>query len=354
MRSYNRSVKLVTFSRRFVEGATELRPRGVGALVDGGIYDLTRTVLYWAADNDPAARAASIDLRLLVGAAQDRLEAVADLLSSAESEPALDTDAGPARAGEPSHSVSRSQLIALEEVDLRAPLLAPGKIICVGLNYRDHCREQGIEPPGHPVLFAKFANAVTDPGASVCRPEWTQQLDMECELAVIVGARARKVSREVALDHVFGYTILNDVTARDAQRADRQWLRAKGADGFAPMGPVLVTADELPEPQSVRIRSSVNGETWQDSSTAEMVFDVAELISFASHAITLEPGDVIATGTPAGVGHFQRPPRYLEPGDVMTCEIEGIGRLENAIVEAGNRALVTRGGDGARQAGGER
>lgn len=222
-------------------------------------------------------------------------------------------------------------------VQLRAPITRPGKIICVGLNYHDHCREQSIEPPAYPMLFSKFANAVADPGASVTRPVATDKLDLECELAVVIGRRASGVSRDEAASVIFGYTILNDVTMRDLQKEDRQWLRAKGSDGFAPMGPGVVTADEIPDPHALRLRSFVNGEPWQDSSTAEMVFDVATIVAFASRTITLEPGDVIATGTPAGVGHYQTPPRYLADGDLIRCEIEGIGAIENRVVDAGPR-----------------
>jgi 2-keto-4-pentenoate hydratase/2-oxohepta-3-ene-1,7-dioic acid hydratase in catechol pathway len=218
-------------------------------------------------------------------------------------------------------------------VTLLAPIARPGKIICVGLNYHDHCREQGIDAPAYPMLFAKFANAVADPGAPVIRPRATEKLDLECELAVVIGQRASRIGIDDAADAIFGYTIVNDVTMRDLQREDRQWLRAKGSDGFAPMGPVVVSADEIGDPQALDLRSSVNGEVWQRSSTAEMVFDVATVIAFASRTITLEPGDVIATGTPAGVGHFQSPPRYLAGGDVMRCEIDGIGVLENRIVD---------------------
>ena len=222
-------------------------------------------------------------------------------------------------------------------VKVRAPITRPGKIICVGLNYHDHCREQSIEPPAYPMLFSKFANAVADPGAPVTRPVATEKLDLECELAVVVGRRASRIGREEAASVIFGYTVLNDVTMRDLQREDRQWLRAKGSDGFAPMGPAVATADEVPDPQALRLRSFVNGETWQDSSTAEMVFDVATIVAFASRTITLEPGDVIATGTPAGVGHYQAPPRYLADGDVMRCEIEGIGAIENPVVDQPGR-----------------
>ncbi len=221
---------------------------------------------------------------------------------------------------------------------LAAPVARPGKIICVGLNYHDHCREQGVEPPAYPPLFAKFANAISGPGAEIVRPRVTEQLDLECELAVVIGRRASRVGVHEALDHVFGYTILDDITMRDLQREDRRWLRAKGSDGFAPIGPVVVTADELGHPTSLAMRSSVNDETWQDSSTAEMVFDVPTIIAFASRTITLEPGDIIATGTPAGVGHFQKPPRYLHAGDRLRCEIEGIGFLENSVVDELPRA----------------
>jgi len=219
-----------------------------------------------------------------------------------------------------------------------APLPRPGKIVCVGLNYHGHCREQGVEPPDYPMLFAKFANTITDPGAPVTRPRATERLDLECELAVILGRPASRVAPEHALDHVFGYTILNDITARDLQREDRQWLRAKGWDGFAPLGPVAVTRDEMGDPGGLAIRSWVNGEPWQDSTTADMIWEVATLIAFVSRTIHLDPGDVIATGTPAGVGHFHDPPRFLVGGDVMSCQIEGIGILENAVVDEQPRA----------------
>ncbi len=237
--------------------------------------------------------------------------ALADLADLADAAPPIDADAW----------------------SLRAPIARPGKIICVGLNYHDHCREQSIQPPSYPMLFSKFANAVTDPGLPVMRPTATEQLDLECELAIVIGRRASRIGRDEAAAAIFGYTILNDVTMRDLQREDRQWLRAKGSDGFAPMGPAVVTSDEIADPQQLRMRSFVNGEPWQDSSTAEMVFDVTTIVSFASRTITLDPGDIIATGTPAGVGHYQNPPRYLVGGDVMRCEIDGIGAIENPIVD---------------------
>ena len=238
------------------------------------------------------------------------------------------------------------ELLDPDTITTRAPIARPGKIICVGLNYHDHCREQGIQPPPYPPLFAKFANAIASPGDAILRPRVTEQLDLECELAVVIGRRASRIGREEALDHVFGYTILNDITMRDLQREDRRWLRAKGSDGFAPIGPVVASADELGDTGALGMRSAVNDETWQDSSTAEMVFDVATIIAFASRTITLDPGDVIATGTPAGVGHFKRPPRYLLDGDRLRCEIEGIGVLENTVVDE-----LPRAGDHATAAG---
>jgi 2-keto-4-pentenoate hydratase/2-oxohepta-3-ene-1,7-dioic acid hydratase in catechol pathway len=228
--------------------------------------------------------------------------------------------------------------IASSAVRLLSPLPAPGKIICVGLNYHDHCREQGVQPPAYPMLFAKFANAVSNPGDPVRRPRATEQLDLECELGVVIGRHLSGVSPDEALDGVFGYTVVNDVTMRDLQREDRQWLRAKGSDGFAPIGPAVVTRDELGAANRLALLSSVNGETWQESSTAEMVFDVPTLVAFISRTIALSPGDLIATGTPAGVGAFQDPPRYLQDGDVMRCEIEGIGVLENPVLDELPRA----------------
>ncbi|HEY6609030.1 MAG TPA: fumarylacetoacetate hydrolase family protein [Candidatus Limnocylindria bacterium] len=231
----------------------------------------------------------------------------------------------------------RSDTFGPSDVTIHAPIPRPGKLICVGLNYHDHCREQSIEPPLYPMLFSKFTNAVADPGAPVTRPIATEMLDLECELAVVIGRRASRIGREDAASVIFGYTVVNDVTMRDLQREDRQWLRAKGSDGFAPMGPAVVTADELADTGDVRLRSSVNGETWQDSTTAEMIFDVATIVAFASRTITLEPGDVISTGTPAGVGHYQSVPRYLSDGDVMRCEIDGIGAIENTVVDEDGR-----------------
>jgi len=223
----------------------------------------------------------------------------------------------------------------LDELELLAPVPRPGKIVAIGVNYRSHAEEGGREPPASPVIFAKFSTAIVGHRADVVwDPGLTAAVDIEAELAVVIGRRALNVSRERALDHVLGYTCLNDVSARDLQFADRQFVRAKSLDTFCPMGPALVTADEVLDPQSLSVRSLVNGEVMQDASTAEMIFGVAELIEFCSRSFTLEPGDVIATGTPAGVGWFREPKRLLRDGDEMVVEIERIGRLVNRCREA--------------------
>jgi 2,4-diketo-3-deoxy-L-fuconate hydrolase len=224
-----------------------------------------------------------------------------------------------------------SEPVPLASVRLRAPVPAPGKVVGVGLNYRDHAREAGQPVPKEPVLFGMFANAVIGPGEPIEVPPATARVDYEAELGVVIGRRAREVGVGEALGAVAGYVCLNDVTARDLQARDGQWTRGKSVDTFCPIGPWLVTADEVPDPQALRIRCLVNGEVMQDSTTAEMVFGVAELVSFISRTMTLEPGDVIATGTPAGVGFARRPPRFLVPGDEVTVEVERVGALTNPV-----------------------
>jgi 2-keto-4-pentenoate hydratase/2-oxohepta-3-ene-1,7-dioic acid hydratase in catechol pathway len=196
----------------------------------------------------------------------------------------------------------------------------------------DHIREQNAAVPTRPMVFAKFPSTIIGTGDSITwDPAITTQVDIEVELGIVIGRRARKVSRESALDYVFGYTVLNDVSARDVQYADKQWVRGKSLDTFCPLGPVIVTADEIPNPQNLRIRSLVNDFVMQDSSTSEMIFDVSYLVSFLSHSFTLEPGDIIASGTPNGVGVFRSPQVFLKAGDLVTVEVENIGRLKNPV-----------------------
>ena len=211
----------------------------------------------------------------------------------------------------------------------------PGKVVAIGLNYLDHIRESGLDRPERPLVFAKFPSSVIGGDAPIRLPlDLTQRVDWEVELAAVIGKRARNVAPEDALDHVFGYTVANDVSARDLQFGDGQWVRGKSLDSFCPLGPVLVTADEVPDPQALHLVCRVNGEVVQDATTDLMVFGVAELISFCSHSFTLEPGDVLLTGTPWGCGEFMDPKRSLAPGDVVECEIDGIGVLRNPVVEA--------------------
>jgi 2,4-didehydro-3-deoxy-L-rhamnonate hydrolase len=219
----------------------------------------------------------------------------------------------------------------LAEVKLLAPVPRPGKIICVGLNYRDHAKETGKAVPTEPVLFSKYANAVVGPGADVVVPPEAEKVDYEAELAVVIGRRASRVAAADALGHVAGYACANDVSSRSLQFLSDQWLLGKAIDTFLPLGPYLVTADEVPDPQALGIRCLVNDELLQDSNTGQMIFGVAELISYASRTITLEPGDLLVTGTPSGVGDAADPPRYLRAGDRMRVEIDGLGELENTV-----------------------
>lgn len=213
---------------------------------------------------------------------------------------------------------------------LRAPLLRPPKIVCVGLNYRGHAAEQKAEPPKEPLLFAKAANSVIGPEETIRIPAASKQVDPEVELAVVIGKAGGGIRRDDAWSHVFGFTILNDVSARDLQKSDKQWFRAKSFRTFAPMGPVVV-AKEAIDVASLEIRLAVNGQERQKGSTSELIFNVPSLIEYASAAFDLEVGDVISTGTPAGVGVFRTPPVFLNPGDTVEATIQGIGTLRNPV-----------------------
>ena len=232
--------------------------------------------------------------------------------------------------------VSRTAGTPIDELELLAPVPRPGKVVAVALNYREHASEGGSDAPPAPVLFAKFSTSVVGHGAEIAwDPGLTDAVDYEAELGVVIGRTARNVPESAALDHVLGYTCLDDVSARDLQFADKQFVRAKSLDTFCPMGPTLVTADEVPDPQVLRLRCLVNDEVRQDASTADMIHGVAALVAFCSNAFTLEPGDVIATGTPSGVGWYQEPKRLLHDGDEVVVEIDGVGRLVNRCREIG-------------------
>ncbi len=223
--------------------------------------------------------------------------------------------------------------LPLAQCRLHAPLRAPGKLLFSGLNYRSHTEENpGAVLPSAPQVFAKLPSAVIGPDAAIVLPTPTAQVDYEVELAAVIGTTVRAVTPAQALDAVFGYTVVNDVSARAVQFVDNQITTGKGYDTFCPLGPALVTRDEIPDPQKLRVESWVNGAPRQASATADMLFTVAELIAFIAAHITLYPGDVISTGTPAGVGTFRKPPVFLQPGDVVEVGVDAIGRLRNPVV----------------------
>jgi 2-keto-4-pentenoate hydratase/2-oxohepta-3-ene-1,7-dioic acid hydratase in catechol pathway len=220
-------------------------------------------------------------------------------------------------------------------VTLLAPIPRPGKILCSGVNYASHFQENpNAKMPEEPFFFSKLPSAVIGPGAPIRHPPQTQQLDYEVELAVVIGQLMRATPEEEVMDCVFGYTLFHDISARDVQFKDNQITLGKNFDTFAPMGPYIVTHEELPDPSNVALRSYVNGELRQNGSTRDWLFPLPRLLSFLSHRMTLEPGDVVSTGTPAGVGAFRKPPAYLQPGDVVAIEGDRLGRLENPIVAA--------------------
>jgi 2-keto-4-pentenoate hydratase/2-oxohepta-3-ene-1,7-dioic acid hydratase in catechol pathway len=223
--------------------------------------------------------------------------------------------------------------IPIDQVRLLAPIPRPGKILCSGLNYRSHVEENpGAKLPDEPFFFAKMPSGVIGPGQPIVHPQRTRQMDYEVEFAVVIGRSMRNVSEAEVMDHIFGYTILHDVSARDVQFKDSQITLGKNFDTFAPMGPCIVTADEITDPARLRLRSWLNGQLMQDRTNEDWLFPLPKLLASLAEVMTLEPGDVVSTGTPAGVGVFRQPPVFLQPGDVVVLEIEGIGRLENPVV----------------------
>jgi len=225
----------------------------------------------------------------------------------------------------------RGLFLPLKTARLRAPIARPGKITCIGLNYADHAREQGIEPPSQPIYFLKSCNTICGPGDPILLPPNSTQVDYEAEFAVVIGKAGKRIPEEKAHEHVGGYMILNDVSARDMQFSDKQWYRGKSCDTFAPTGPWIVTPDEIPDPHSLRISLTLNGQTLQDSNTANLVFKVPYLISYLSQSLTWEVGDLISTGTPPGVGVFRKPPVFLKPGDTVSITVERVGTLTNPV-----------------------
>jgi 2-keto-4-pentenoate hydratase/2-oxohepta-3-ene-1,7-dioic acid hydratase in catechol pathway len=222
-------------------------------------------------------------------------------------------------------------LLNRARVELAAPVPRPGKIICIGLNYRDHAEESGMAIPEKPLVFSKFSSCAVGANEPILLPTGSAQVDFEAELAFVVGRRAKNVRREEAMNYVLGYTNFNDVSARDFQFADGQWTRGKSCDAFAPMGEFIATKDEIEDPHDLRIQFRLNGATLQDSRTDQLIFKIPELVEFLSASVTLEPGDVVATGTPPGVGFARKPPVFLQAGDTAEVEIEGLGILANTV-----------------------
>ncbi len=281
-------MKLVTYERN--------GQRSIGVLSDRGVIDL------------PAASGGALP---------------ADLLTLLQQ--------GDAALAQARNAVARGQAIPLADVQLKALLPRPGKIIGIGLNYADHAAEGGREKPKYPMIFTKAVSAVIGTGEPIRIPPVTQAVDFEGELAVVIGKRAKDVPPKDALDYVAGYTICNDVSARDYQQRSSP-TAGKSFDTFAPLGPALVTRDEVPDPHVLDIRTLVSGEEMQHSNTRHLIFNIPYLIDYLSHIFALEPGDVITTGTPSGVGLFRTPPRFLKPGDTVRIEVQGVGVLENPVV----------------------
>jgi 2-keto-4-pentenoate hydratase/2-oxohepta-3-ene-1,7-dioic acid hydratase in catechol pathway len=229
-------------------------------------------------------------------------------------------------------NAAQESISQLSDVTLLAPIPRPPKFICVGLNYRDHAIESKMEIPSVPTIFNKFATSVIGPGDKIVLPKNSVKPDYEAEFAFVIGKGGRHVPAERWQEHVFGYTIVNDVSARDFQMATTQWLMGKTFDTFAPMGPSIVTADEIADPHNLDIKMTIGGDVLQSSNTRELIFRVPELIAFLSSVFTLEPGDIVSTGTPAGVGFSHKPPRWLKSGDECVVYVEGIGELRNPVV----------------------
>ncbi|GAC1636157.1 MAG: hypothetical protein NVS4B9_29350 [Ktedonobacteraceae bacterium] len=227
---------------------------------------------------------------------------------------------------------AKSRLIPLETLELGPPVPDPDKIICLGVNYRDHAAEAQQELPAVPMFFAKFRNSLIGPTSPILLPHVSTQIDYEGELAAIIGTRCKDVSEQKALQYVAGYTIMNDVSARDVQMQTSQWMAGKALDTFAPMGPGIVPASDIPNPQTLTLTTRVNGQIVQHDNTSNMIFSVATAIAFLSSLMTLEPGDIIATGTPSGVGFKRTPPLFLRDGDIVEVEIERIGRIRNSVM----------------------
>ena len=308
---------------RFKSGTDER----IGVVVGGSVVDLRGAltaaltgagVSYDVAELQAAARIPT-SMRQFLAAGDEVTPAVQEALAFAASYP--DHDLG-----------GRPLTTPLASTRLLAPVGDPQKIVCIGQNYRDHCIEQNQPIPERAIIFSKYPTAITDPCAPIVLPRLSSQVDYEAELAFVIGKRGRYIAEADAKDYIAGYMCLHDVSARDIQFGDKQWVRGKTFDTFAPCGPYLVTADEIADPHDLDIQLTLNGQLMQSSNTSNLVFGVYNLVSYLSDVFTLEPGDIVTTGTPGGVGVFRNPPVFLKPGDVVSITVEGLGTLTNPVV----------------------
>jgi 2-keto-4-pentenoate hydratase/2-oxohepta-3-ene-1,7-dioic acid hydratase in catechol pathway len=319
------SMKLVTFQL-----GEENR---VGAVKSDWVLDVGRTIELLAqrklrVGGHPLLRK-SVQRVLGAGPAPRDMNEI--LTRGEEWRAALDEVLKALATGVPPAEAPRGLLTPLKVARLCAPLLRPGKIVCVGRNYAEHARERGAETPAQPIFFLKSANTICGPGDPITLPPNSQQVDYEAELAVVIGKGGRGIAEERAPEHIAGYMILNDVSARDMQSQDKQWFRGKSCDTFAPCGPWIVTRDEVPDPHKLAISLTLNGETMQDANTGDMIFRIPFLVSYLSQSLTWEPGDILSTGTPAGVGGSRTPPVFLKPGDTASITVEQLGTLTNPV-----------------------
>lgn len=312
-------MRLVTFE---FQGRTRL-----GAEHDGHVLDLNRGYVLLLATRGvadfqaQANRELPADMRDFLDLWDESLPRVKEVLALFRG---LRGTGGP---------LAQAVIHPLQAVRLRAPILNPRKIICLGLNYRDHAQETRLEIPSDPILFSKYPSAIIGPEDPILLPSVSQEVDYEAELTFLIARRGRHIPKAQALDYVAGYTIMNDVSARDYQmrKPGGQWMSGKTFDSFAPLGPALVTREDIPDPHVLDISCTVSGDRLQSSNTKHLIFPVPDIVAYCSHIFTLEPGDVIATGTPGGVGFARKPPRFLKDGDVVVIEIQGIGALRNPV-----------------------
>ncbi len=311
-------MKLVTYQ---YHGETR-----TGAVVNDDVVDLNRAYRATTAANGPASEAFIADARVpsdmlaLLNGGQLSLDAARQAIDFAQTM-------------DPTIAHGQGILRQVKAVTILAPIQRPGKVICLGLNYKAHAEEAGMEVPKYPILFHKVATSVIGPGENIVKPRICDVLDYEVELAVVIGKRGKHIAEDEALSYVAGYACANDVSARDLQFRTNQWTMGKMMDASCPLGPYLVTTDEIPDPNALQVKTILNGDVMQDSNTADMIFHVSFTISYISQISTLEPGDVILTGTPEGIGATRKPPVLLNHGDQVTVEIEGLGSLTNSVID---------------------